>query len=107
MGGPLRQMTSPVMQKQASRPTHVHHIVLGMTVIIYMITYMDRVLISTTAPLIRQELGISLIAIGTIQSTFRLAYSLFQVPGGWLGDRIGPRRALTMIAMWWSAFTAL
>jgi sugar phosphate permease len=100
-------MTSPVMQKQASGPTHVRHIVLGMTVIIYMITYMDRVLISTTAPLIRQELGISLIAIGTIQSTFRLAYALFQIPGGWLGDRIGPRRALTAIAVWWSAFTAL
>ena len=100
-------MTTPVMQKQESRPTHVRHVVLGMTVLIYMITYMDRVLISTTAPLIRQELGISLIAIGTIQSTFRLAYALFQVPGGWLGDRIGPRRALTLIATWWSAFTAL
>jgi len=100
-------MTTPVMQKSESRPTHVRHIVLGMTVLIYMITYMDRVLISTTAPLIRQELGISLIAMGTIQSVFQYAYAIFQVPGGWLGDRIGPRRALTIIATWWSTFTAL
>jgi sugar phosphate permease len=89
------------------RPTYVRHIVLGLTVLIYMITYMDRVVLSTTAPLIRKELGISLIAFGTIQSAFNLSYALFQIPGGWLGDRIGPRRALTLIASWWSAFTAL
>jgi sugar phosphate permease len=82
-------------------------VVLGMTVLIYLITYMDRVIISTTGPVFRKELGISLIAFGTIQSSFLLAYALFQIPGGWLGDRIGPRRALTMIATWWSAFTAL
>ena len=89
------------------RPTYVRHVVLGLTVLIYMITYMDRVVLSTTAPLIRKELGISLIAFGTIQSAFNLSYALFQIPGGWLGDRIGPRRALTLIASWWSAFTAL
>jgi sugar phosphate permease len=95
------------MQERPARPTHVRHVVLGLTVLIYMITYMDRVLISTTAPLIRQELGISLIAMGTIQSVFQYAYAIFQVPGGWLGDKIGPRKALTLIATWWSAFTAL
>lgn len=89
------------------RPTYVRHVVLGLTVLIYMITYMDRVVLSTTAPLIRKELGVSLIAFGTIQSAFNLSYALFQIPGGWLGDRIGPRRALTLIASWWSAFTAL
>jgi sugar phosphate permease len=89
------------------RPSHVRHVVLGFTVVIYMITYMDRAVLSTAAPLIRNQLGISLIAFGTIQSAFNLAYSLFQIPGGWLGDRIGPRRALTFIAGWWSAFTAL
>jgi MFS transporter, ACS family, glucarate transporter len=89
------------------RPTHARYVVLGFTIVIYMITYMDRAVLSTAAPLIRDELGISLIAFGTMQSAFNLAYSLFQIPGGWLGDRIGPRRALTLIATWWSAFTAL
>ena len=36
-----------------------------------------------------------------------VAYALFQIPGGWLGDRFGPRRALSAIVVWWSAFTAL
>src|SRR5262249_33472744 len=40
-------------------------------------------------------------------SAFTLAYSLFEVPSGWLGDVMGPRRVLTRIVLWWSAFTML
>jgi len=77
-----------------------------MTVAVYMITYMDRVVISNAAPSIRAELGLSLVAMGWIISVFQWGYSLFQIPGGWLGDRIGPRRALTLIVIWWSIFTS-
>jgi MFS family permease len=79
------------------QPTRVRHVVLAITVAVYMITYMDRVIISTALPVMRQELGFSLITAGWILSSFRWAYALFQIPGGWLGDRIGPRRALTLI----------
>lgn len=72
-----------------------------------MITYMDRVVISAAVPSIQKELGISIVAMGWILSSFRWGYALFQIPGGWLGDRIGPRRALTLIVTWWSGFTAL
>ena len=72
-----------------------------------MITYMDRVVISAAVPSIQQELGISIVAMGWILSSFRWGYALFQIPGGWLGDRIGPRRALSLIVTWWSGFTAL
>ena len=106
MASPLGKMTSAPAAAQ-TRPSHVRHLVLGLTVLIYFISYMDRMVLATTAPLLRKELGISLIAFGTIQSAFNLSYALFQIPGGWLGDRIGPRRALTIIASWWSAFTAL
>jgi len=78
-----------------------------MTVAAYMITYMDRQVLATTRPAIMAELGISLIAMGWVTFAFRMAYALFQVPGGWLGDTIGARRALTMVVSWWSAFTAL
>jgi sugar phosphate permease len=54
-----------------------------------------------------EQLGISLAAMGLVTTGFRLAYALFQIPGGWLGDTIGARRALTIIVAWWSAFTAL
>ena len=90
-----------------TRPTHVRHIVLGLTVAAYMITYMDRQVLATTRPAIMEELGISLTAMGWVTFAFRMAYALFQVPGGWLGDTIGARRALTMVVSWWSAFTAL
>jgi sugar phosphate permease len=91
----------------SSRPTHVRHAVLGLTVAAYMITYMDRQVLATTRPAIMEELGISLVAMGWVTFAFRMAYALFQIPGGWLGDTIGARRALTMVVSWWSAFTAL
>ena len=71
-----------------------------------MITYMDRMVISNAIPKIQEEFGIDDVAVGTILGAFRLSYSLFQIPGGWFGDRIGPRRALTIIVTWWSLFTS-
>ena len=100
-------MAQPVQASSSSRPTHVRHVVLGLTVAAYMITYMDRQVLATTRPAIMEELGISLVAMGWVTFAFRMAYALFQVPGGWLGDTIGARRALTMVVSWWSAFTAL
>jgi sugar phosphate permease len=54
-----------------------------------------------------EELGITLTTMGWVTFAFRMAYALFQVPGGWLGDTIGARRALAIVVSWWSAFTAL
>ncbi|MBZ5575077.1 MAG: MFS transporter [Acidobacteriia bacterium] len=99
-------MAQPV-NPSPSRPTHVRYVVLALTVAAYMITYMDRQVLATSRPAIMKELGISLITMGGITSGFRLAYALFQIPGGWLGDTIGARRALTLVVGWWSAFTAL
>src|SRR6202789_607759 len=87
------------------RPTQVRHIVLGLTIAAYMITYMDRVVISAAVPSIQKEFGFSIVTMGWILSSFQWAYALFQIPGGWLGDRIGPRRAMTLIVSWWSLFT--
>ena len=87
-------------------PTRVRHLVLALTVAAYFITYMDRVNISSAVPVIQKELGYSMITMGWILSSFRWGYALFQIPGGWLGDRIGPRRALALIVTWWSIFTS-
>jgi sugar phosphate permease len=92
-----------VPRRQGS--THVRYIVLGLTVAAYMITYIDRVVISSAVPSIQKEFGFSIVTMGWILSSFQWAYALFQIPGGWLGDRIGPRRALTLIVSWWSLFT--
>jgi sugar phosphate permease len=91
----------------AMRPTRGRHVVLWLTVLAYLITYMDRVVISTAAPSIQAEFGFSLVTMGWIFASFQFAYAFFQIPGGWLGDRFGPRRALTGVVIWWSAFTAM
>ena len=72
-----------------------------------MITYMDRVVISSAVPSIQSEFGFDMVTMGWILASFRWGYSLFQIPGGWMGDRIGPRRALSVIVTWWSIFTSL
>jgi sugar phosphate permease len=90
-----------------ARPTRVRHFVLWLTVLAYMITYMDRVVISTAAPSIQAEYGFDNVTMGWIFAAFQISYALFQIPGGWLGDRFGPRRALAVVVTWWSAFTAL
>src|SRR5512138_1093154 len=78
--------------------------VLRMAFVLAIVTYLDRVCISIAAPFIVEDLGITMLQMGTAFGAFTLAYSLFEVPSGWLGDRIGPRRVLTRIVLWWSAF---
>ena len=67
---------------------------LWLTVAAYMITYIDRVAIGSALPSIRQEFGLGLGIAGVLTFSFRLGYSIFQIPAAWLGDKIGPRRAL-------------
>jgi len=71
------------------------------------ITYLDRVCIAVAGPRMQDELHISPEAWGWVTSVFFLSYSAFEIPTGALGDRVGPRRVLTRIVAWWSAFTAL
>jgi ACS family glucarate transporter-like MFS transporter len=71
------------------------------------ITYIDRVCISQAAPHIREALGLNDAEMGKIFAAFGLAYALFEIPTGWWGDSLGPRKVLMRIVLWWSVFTAL
>ena len=71
------------------------------------VTYLDRICISAAAPFIIAELHLTVLQMSVVFSAFTLAYSLFEVPSGWLGDVRGPRRVLTRIVLWWSGFTML
>jgi sugar phosphate permease len=73
----------------------------------YLITYLDRVNISTAMPGIAGEFGFDKITQGYIFSSFLWGYALFQVPGGWLSDRFGARRVLAAIVVFWSVMTAM
>jgi sugar phosphate permease len=68
---------------------------------------MDRVNIASAVPVIQRDMGFSMVTIGWIFASFRWGYAFFQIPGGWLGDRIGGRRALALVVVWWSIFTSL
>ena len=92
---------------EVASPTHVRYRVLGMLFLLSILTFLDRVCIGSAAPLMRRDLGLTTLQMGGIFSAFSLAYGIFEVPSGWLGDRFGPRRMLTRIVIWWSAFTAL
>src|ERR1700716_3465495 len=83
------------------------HRVLGMLSLLAVITYLDRVCIAVAGPRMQDSLHISPQAWGWVTSVFFLSYAAFEIPTGALGDRIGPRRVLTRIVMWWSAFTSL
>jgi len=75
--------------------------------VIAVITYLDRVCISAAAPYITDELHLTNAQMARVLSAFALAYAVFEVPSGWLADVIGPRKVLTRIVVWWSAFTML
>src|SRR6202049_1161320 len=77
--------------------SHVRWVVLLLLCLMYLITYLDRVSLANTAPFLMKEYGFSKATMGVIFSAFIWAYALFQVPGGWLGDRFGPRKVLSAI----------
>ena len=81
--------------------------VLWFAFLLAVVTYLDRVCISAAAPFISDELHLTTVQMGQVLSAFALAYSLFEIPSGWLGDVVGPRKVLTRIVLWWSAFTML
>src|SRR5512143_953378 len=96
---------APAARRQRSA-TRVRHGVLGFTLALTAIAYLDRVCISMAAPAMKVELGISDVQMGWVFSAFTFAYALFEVPSGWLADRFGARLMLTRVVVWWSAMTA-
>jgi MFS family permease len=87
-------------------PTRVRHVVTGFAVALAVITYIDRVSIAVAAPSISKDLGLSSTQMAWALAVFGWAYAIFEIPGGWMGDRIGPRRVLMRVVLWWSFFTA-
>jgi len=81
--------------------------VLSLLFLLSIITYLDRVCISVAGPRMQADLNISPQQWGWVVGVFAIAYAAFEIPSGSLGDRIGPRKVLTRIVIWWSVFTSL
>ena len=109
MGKNARMNRSSALASAASqegvvpKPTKTRWLVLVLISFMYLITYMDRSNISVAQPEIAKQFGLSKTAMGLILAAFTWAYALGQIPSGWLGDRFGPKRVLTVIMTLWSA----
>jgi sugar phosphate permease len=88
------------------KSTHARYWVIVFAVTLAIIQYIDRVCVSQAAPAIQRDLHFDARQMGWVFSAFTLAYALFEIPAGYLGDRIGPRKVLLRIVLWWSVFTA-
>src|SRR5205085_3151064 len=71
------------------------------------LTYLDRICISIVGVRLKADLGLNNEQFGWVLAAFALAYALFEIPSGALGDRIGPRAVFIRIVLMWSLFTAL
>src|SRR5688500_17727248 len=100
-------MTTP-----GQTPTRVRYTVLFMLCLLAMITYMDRAANGSAKKAIMADLN----AGGSsyteedffwVLIAFQLAYAIFEIPSGWLGDTRGTRSTLLRVVLWWSVFVAL
>src|SRR4051812_6195072 len=89
---------------RSRRPTAV---VLFLLCLMYGITYIDRVNVSTAGALFGKELHLSNTQVGFVFSAFAYPYLLFQIVGGWVGDRFGARVALGVAGLIWSVGTIM
>jgi len=98
--------SAPIPSAEHTPPTRARHWLLLFAATLAVITYVDRVGMSQAKVAIAADLGLSSVQMGYIFGAFTFAYAVFEIPGGWLGDRIGPRRVLTRVVVLWSLFTA-
>ncbi|MBI5396069.1 MAG: MFS transporter [Verrucomicrobia bacterium] len=93
--------------RNPAQPTRTRYGVLGFTLLLSAVAYLDRVCISTAAPAMTADLGLTNAQMGYVFTAFSFAYAVMEVPAGWLADRFGPRLMLTRVVIWWSLFTAM
>jgi ACS family glucarate transporter-like MFS transporter len=90
----------------AARPTRARAGVVLFASALAVLTYVDRICISKAERAVTSEFHLTAGQMGAVFAAFTWGYALFEVPGGWLGDRIGARKVLIRIVLWWSFFTA-
>ena len=90
----------------AAPPTRVRYSVLGLLCLLAMITYLDRAMYGSAKADLMAAVGRPVEDFFWVLTAFQLAYALFEMPTGWLGDRFGPRMTLIRLVLWWSFFVA-
>src|SRR3954462_15933724 len=88
------------------RASRSRYWVIVLAITIAVVQYVDRVAISQAKGDIANEMKFDDGQMGWIFAAFSMAYALFEIPTGWLGDKIGARKVLVRVVLWWSFFTA-
>lgn len=94
--------TQPKASGWKARNTVLLFIWLG-----WMFSFLDRMVMTVSLPFIGADFGIGKTQQGLIISAFFIAYAGFQIPGGYLADKFGPRKVMAIAIVWWSVFTSL
>jgi sugar phosphate permease len=92
---------------RVAAPSLTRWLILILISLMYLICYMDRSNISVAQPEIAKAFGLSKTSMALVLSAFTWSYAIGQIPAGWLGDRLGPKRVLTAIMSWWSVAAML
>jgi ACS family glucarate transporter-like MFS transporter len=92
---------------QSSKRSNVRWMIIAMLFFVGAINYADRAIFSIAGPSMMKSLGLDVVSLGYLMSTFGWAYVLGQLPGGWLLDRFGARRVYISSFFLWSLFTVL
>ena len=74
---------------------------------VWLLSYMDRMVMATAIPYIAKEFNLSPMAMGVVLSSFFAGYFICQIPGGILADKFGARKVMAGAVLWWSVFTAV
>ena len=100
-------MSSPSASSSlGQRPTRTRYWVIVFAITIAIVQYIDRVAISQAKGDIARDMHFTDGQMGAIFAAFAMSYALFEIPTGWLGDKIGARKVLVRVVLWWSFFTA-
>jgi len=95
-------MNEPSLSASPQKASRVRYSILAMLCFLAMITYLDRAMYGSARDDIMASVGHSGRDFFYLLTAFQIAYALFEVPTGWMGDRFGPRSTLLRIVLWWS-----
>ncbi|MEO6527393.1 MAG: MFS transporter [Gemmatimonadaceae bacterium] len=100
-------MSQPITSSGATaeQPTRSRFLIMVLLFVSVTVNYLDRSNLSITAPAMRQELGFDTAQMGYVLSAFGWTYAIFQIPGGWLVDRVAPRVLYATLILLWSITT--
>ncbi len=83
------------------------HVILAILFLGWVVSYLDRMVMTVALPYIAKDFNLSPVEVGGVISAFFFGYAIFQIPGGLLADKYGPRKVMSVGISWWTLFTVI